>query len=102
MPCMGPYTDSELRDQAAVENDKLTRMLCVVCKHLDKKDKKAIGKVRGLTTWWREHKRLDAAREADEQAEEEGRAFRKKALSKLTSEERWALGLDRGPRGTML
>jgi len=47
MPCMGPYTDRELRDQGAEENDKLTRMLCAVCKNLDKKDKKAIGKVRG-------------------------------------------------------
>lgn len=101
MPCMGPYSDREIASQAEEKNDKLSRMLCAVCKHLEKKDKQAIRKVRGLTTWWKKHKRLDEFREADEKAEKEAMAFRKKTLSKLTKEERWALGLDRGPRGTM-
>ena len=102
MPCMGPYSDRELLDRAGRENDKLTRMMCNMCRNLEAGDDyNYIPRVRGLITWWKEHKRLDAKRETEERETEKMEKLRKKAISKLSKKERESLGLDRRPRGTM-
>lgn len=76
------------------ELDLVTRLLCeVMTIHGDMKlspmefDEK-IADHTELQAWWKEHKKMDERREINERAE-----LRTKALKKLTSEEKKALGL---------
>ena len=46
-----------------------------------------------MQTWWRDHKAADAARLAQERADATRESIRRKALAKLTEEEREVLGL---------
>jgi len=48
---------------------------------------------RDLADWWEDHLREDAAREAREEAERERQDLRARGLSKLTEDERRALGI---------
>lgn len=102
MPCndgVGPeYVDSYQRriDQRRI--DKLTRMLCSVCKEIDdlfdaEEGKTFIKGIKGLSEWWEEHKQIDAQRLETEREQKRLRKLRKTALAKLTTEERQLLGL---------
>lgn len=88
MPCTY-YTPEEERQLAARETekykaelDKVTRLLCDVCRAFGPDDKTHFfSEVRGLKSWWSKHKKKDANR------------IRKEALAKLTPEERKVLGV---------
>jgi hypothetical protein len=47
-----------------------------------------------MQIWWRDHQAADRAREAKEKEDTERNALRASGLSKLTAEERKALGLN--------
>ena len=72
MPCRDSRDDDPhyLHDQIHQQRlaiDKLTRLLCGVCKLLDEIDT-VRSWPRGLKTWWKKHMKLDAKRERDEEA----------------------------------
>jgi hypothetical protein len=69
--------------------DKDTANLCDWCRAHDVKQKSL-----ELQLWWQKHRRADAIREAHDQAEQRTRQLRLSAASKLTPEERRAVGLD--------
>lgn len=124
MPCTY-YSPQEERDMAYAEAkrqkaelDKATRLLCSVVGRLERANEallegpevsldELLGTVLGdreLAAWWKEHKAMDAARIAAEEAqraakEAEARKvaktkrLRKAGLAKLTAEEREALGI---------
>lgn len=77
MPCM---TDTTAEDRAALNN--VTRMLCALC---ERSETTTIHAVPGLTSWWNLHQANDEKRRK--------RELRERALSKLTQEEKEALGL---------
>lgn len=76
-----------------------TQKLCELCSNMTEKQKDSIiydGKnagARKLADWWDEHQAADAARLKKEAKEKLKKATAKKALSKLTKEEKDALGL---------
>jgi hypothetical protein len=89
--------------------DNLTRMLCGVLHtvedgHVTLTAENILDSVDGLEEWWIRHKKLDAIREEKERKEaarkaekarreEERRKLRENALSKLSLEEKKALGI---------
>lgn len=80
--------------------DKLTRMLCGLCKAVDRVqdaelNMELIDSVKGLRQWWNKHQAIDRKREASEKAERERMRKVKAALKKLTPEELELLGIDR-------
>lgn len=89
MPCSdgGPSYD-DLQRQAR-DRDTVTRLACDRCKWLEK-----TGEVpEWAREWWESHKAEDRRRiQEDAQARREEQ-IRKRALSKLTKEEREELGL---------
>lgn len=109
MPCTY-YTPQEeaamhaaKSDNLKAELDQAVRLLCGACKVLEVEGV-ALSKVRGLSTWWKRHQKMDRERLAQEAAarEEERREaekqrkteqLRAKGLSKLSKAERKALGL---------
>lgn len=70
----------------------LTDMLCGIMRYREE-----IGDTSGFSSqvleWWKQHKRIDAARLKAEEAERKEQATREAALAKLTPAERRALGL---------
>lgn len=94
MPCSdgGRYCsdDPELREKL----DKVTRLLCGLCGRLIDAGKEGyIHKNKELSEWWEEHQRIDAARLRMEAMQKKKEGLRKLGLSKLTAEERQALGI---------
>lgn len=68
--------------------DKMARLLCEFCKSHDV-TKQSLE----LQIWWRDHQKWDKKRKADEQAAVSRAEVRRRALAKLTKEEKKALGL---------
>lgn len=111
MPC---YSDipSEYDIQRDRELDKVTRMLCALCKRIEEKIKEMkkspvpiemgeaelehlINADEELTKWWKKHKAWDRRRERLHRMEEQKKAAQKAAMEKLSYEELKALGLTR-------
>ncbi len=112
MPCdSGPLTAADfgvpkLRRRLKTVKDELdlvTRLLCALCNN---SSGAVIEKIENgeLKTWWKEHQKLDAQREAreakkkrDDEAkikrEERKKKLKTQALSKLSKKEREALGV---------
>jgi len=84
------YEQQSGETQAKLDN--VTRMLCELCAqvtpNLADRENISLGRVKGLTTWWKKHQKIDRARQ-----EEETKELRKSGLNKLTDEERKALNL---------
>lgn len=69
-------------------------MLCALCGRLEREGK--IGyflEIPGLTKWWGNHKEEDRIRLDREREERERSERKRRALNKLTAEDRKALGL---------
>jgi len=116
MPCRDYMDDQSAIDYARKDlqqkNDVLqkrlnnvTRLLCGVMHGIgDDATDEVMRNVGGLKDWWTEHQRLDAIREAKERSDQERRErkrlkaekqlqLQQTALSKLSDDERRALGL---------
>lgn len=108
MPCVHYAPGEEaamLLEETRSKLDNVTRMLCGVCSSLE--GVSGIGvfeDIDGLDVWWHDHKRRDEQRRRDEAVAERKRQTqerakvdaarrRAKALSKLSAEDREALGL---------
>jgi hypothetical protein len=92
MPCYDPRTndcDGKLSAETIELINTLTRLSCEYCHQLEQH---GIPVPLYAKTWWEEHKRMDAEREAREEAEKRATILRMVALSKLTPDERQALG----------
>lgn len=81
----GVYNGGDLKKRA----DEATANLC---SRLQKTDVSKYSPE--MQIWWRDHQAADRAREAKEKQYGERNALRASGLSKLTSEERRALGLN--------
>ena len=81
----GVYNGGDLKKRA----DEATANLCSL---LQKTDVSKFSPE--MQIWWRDHQTADRAREAKEKAEAERNTLRASGLSKLTNEERKALGLN--------
>lgn len=63
MPCYDPRNTYDYgRQEAKLEIDNLTRMLCELCTELEKDNKFPRHVVPGLSAWWKEHRELDKIR----------------------------------------
>lgn len=91
MPCRDYSSDYDLSVERQRKVDKLTRMLCTV---LSAYNEAGIRKLPAeVREWWREHQALDRQRLAAEEASRQRARLKKRALDKLTPEERKALGV---------
>lgn len=95
MPSFGPsgcpschaIRDYETRIQEdKTKIDKLTDMLCSLCRELDSVPK-------SIASWWDQHKAADARKLKAETRKKKYKDIKDKALSKLTKEEKIALDL---------
>ena len=104
MPCRDDYgqVDHSVHvkkvDTQRKKVDKLTKMLCALCKliemhHPDSETQRKAAEIPGLHTWWQKHKEKDATEKARKERDKKAKAFKKKALGKLTAEDKKALGL---------
>jgi hypothetical protein len=91
MPCSdgGPTVDDY--DYLSRRVDEVTQMLCWLCNNVDRK---IIKKNPVLYSWFEAHEMADKARKKHEQEQKERNRLREQGLSKLTKEERIALGLN--------
>jgi len=81
----GVYGEAELKKKA----DEATANLCSLLQKTD------VSKCSPeMQIWWRDHQAADRAREAKEKVDADRKTLRASALSKLTNEEREALGLN--------
>jgi len=89
MPCRTEDWGDDTKEEKEIQ--KLTRMLCSACVGLETKgwDMPTLE----LKKWWEKHQKEDERRLAMERAERKKNRLRKQAISKLTPEERKALGL---------
>lgn len=107
MPCRDDYPDPDPRE---LVNTMVNAALCAVLTQLEQQHssndqngleyvlnninyKEAGIKRKDLERWWNEHKRQDQARREREAYEAEQQRLKTSGLSKLTTEERRALGL---------
>lgn len=114
MPCISDYQEPTAREQESVrvltllkevgvKNKKFhhlygdpqnlnydTRLLCDWCKQ--NKDRISQCSLE-LQIWWRDHEIADKKRRVREEEKEREKTLRESALSKLTKEERKALGV---------
>jgi len=93
MPCRSD--DRYDCDSSKPELDKVTRLLCDVCKHLEKGHSASFifNSPSELSTWWKKHQAEDQKREAVEKAEALKEQKKRDALNKLTDEEKKLLGI---------
>ncbi len=101
MPCTQTGSllgDAQLSAQEANENaTKLARMLCATLTLMEKQGDILLDHLNNETEeWWKEHKEIDRKRISKEKKENlaalRKRQVRKSALSKLSEEEKTALG----------
>lgn len=96
MPCSdgGPNYEEVVEKQRRL--DKVTRMLCGICRRVNKSGYDTlISNDAELTAWWSDHQAEDRKREAAAIVEREKRRAVQTALSKLTPKERKLLRLDK-------
>lgn len=99
MPCF--HTGSAEGDarlaarEAQKELTEVMQMLCYICAELDYQGtfNSVTAGLPTIKEWWEEHKRIDMKRLAEEEEQKRQEAVAKRAKSKLTFEERKALGL---------
>ncbi len=96
MPCnsgMGSSfsgTDYEARR----ENDRMARVMCDMLRALEAQGVDVSIYGPDAAKWWAEHKAHDARRKLQEETAKRQAEIREQALSKLSDEERAALGID--------
>ncbi len=104
MPCRDWVADEEDRQVAREEHEILETGMCAVLTVLENSnqfedmmatidwDEAGISRWK-LEKWWEDHKKKDAKRRAEAEKAARASELRKKALSKLSYEEKKALGL---------
>jgi len=75
------------------ETDRVTAMLCALCELWEASGYPLAKLPPGLHVWWDRHKEVDRKRILEEQRKLDRLKTRASAISKLTTEERNALGL---------
>jgi len=96
MPCLSGPSEAELWHEERLKNDRVTALLCALCQRIEEgPSSKVINEDPALVAWWQEHKRLDAERKAQEARDFRRKRVAEEARSKLTREERIALGIER-------
>ena len=90
MPCSdgGPSAEDMILIQA--RHDTAARLACEYCQSLERAGQTV---PEWAQEWWQEHQDDDRVRKAIEEATERNEKLRLKAVSKLTKEEREALGI---------
>ncbi len=80
--------------------DKVTRLLCGLCRKIEKSKNIQVKALLYSTSadeelgeWWKEHQEQDRKRLKAEQEQERKKNLKKNALLKLTTEERKVLGI---------
>ena len=96
MPCYmtgSAESDARMGEREAQERAQAaTRVACEAMQELE--DDGELSRVSAESQlWWQNHKATDAERRQREQDEEDRQELRKSGLSKLSTEERKALGL---------
>jgi len=97
MPCRDDrddYRDNPVSQRLIEKVDKLTELLCYIMGDLEgsnfltlkSNELKGEGTFGDLMNWWEEHKRLDTAREAKEEAERQESTKRAELLVRLNKE----------------
>ncbi len=92
MPCTDWDTEERKRAERTDQVNKLTRLLCEAMGYLE--DRNLGDGSKELKQWYADHKEMDRRRIEAERSKVEKKILKRKALAKLTSEERRALGLD--------
>lgn len=104
--CQCEQCNNRNKQQDATKNQLLTQFLCASMSAIEEHcqdieyffknvDFKECGTtVQSLLSWWNEHKKEDIKRREKERNEEEKHKLRLLAISKLTLEERKALGVE--------
>jgi hypothetical protein len=95
MPCRD-YSDDQISRETQKRLDHVTKLLCYVMSHVGHSElgKHLQTKDKDLKIWWEEHQEQDRKREEAERRASEKRRLKREALSKLSKEERKALGLE--------
>lgn len=75
------------------EADKVTDLLCALCYDIEKLNMVGYKFPKKVQIWWNEHKVADEKRRKEEEEARRIIELKKSAVSKLTAEERKALGL---------
>lgn len=85
MPCRDEWAERHEIDESLKRLDKVTDMLCRVCRHLEKDEIPPVLFLEpDVKQWWEEHKALDAIRIEEEQAEaQRDLAAKKEQLKRL-------------------
>jgi hypothetical protein len=92
MPCRSDYPDEGLSAEERETQDVTTRLACEYCHYLE--NHKGPPVPSWAKVWWARHKAIDELRTQREMEEAQTRNLRKRALAKLTREERKLLGVD--------
>lgn len=94
MPCRDDYGDREYANELGRRLDIVTDLLCDLCTRLETTGQaNYINISTKLSIWWLNHKEMDRIRRLNEQLNENKEQLRRNAISKLSVEERQALGL---------
>ncbi len=91
MPCQY-HTPAEEAENTRKILNQLTRHLCWMCNHFDQNDEFESAPV-GLKNWWIKHQQDDAARVERQRKDIQRKKLVQSAASKLTADEKRALGL---------
>lgn len=92
MPCSSGEGPNYYEDTSKI--DHLTNMLCGLCTRIENTDSGyLLEDDESLMKWWDQHKKEDNERKALEESLAKRQKLKEEALSKLTKEEREALGL---------
>ena len=106
MPCYmtGSYEgDLKLqKDELAEQATNVTQLLCTLCEEIElynnglPKEFTCFRQFRfpsNVNQWWKKHKEIDRKRKLEEELEKTIENKKKKAISKLTPEEKYLLGI---------
>lgn len=85
-------------EESNTEATKVTALLCSLCEALEKARDTSpvpfhVDVPKAVDHWWAAHKKIDAKRQSEELAQNKQEQLKRKTLSKLTKEEKIALGL---------
>lgn len=90
MPCRCDGWEEEENERMHKLMDKLTRMLCTASKAMDNRGVKMSNE---HLEWWKQHQEFDRKRAEQEKKERQEELLRKRAIAKLTPEERKLLDI---------
>jgi ABC-type cobalamin/Fe3+-siderophores transport system ATPase subunit len=97
MPCRDYEFDYGDRSVLSEQNDKLARIACNALNAFAKADPEAVEKFlsknKEAREWWSKHQEADRAEKERKLEENRVKKLKKEALSKLSDEEKKALGL---------